>query len=238
MDEQFDKDTEQGGINFEIDAEAAPIEPAPEKKFNLGREIFEWIYTITIALVIAFLIKGFVFDVVRVDGPSMKPTLQHNDRLIITKLGYKPQQGDIIILDSSYKNRMEYYDNLEMKSGKEMNWLTKAFAYPSLPSNLKRRFYVKRIIGLPGQTIDIQDGKVLVDGKVLDEPYVSSETIITDHTVSYPVTVEEDCVFVMGDNRNNSKDSRSSELGQVPVKAIMGKSQIRIFPFDSIGFTR
>lgn len=79
---------------------------------------------------------------------------------------------------------------------------------------------------------------MLVDGKILEEPYISVETAITDHTISYPVTVDEDCVFVMGDNRNNSKDSRSSELGQVPIKAIMGKSQIRIFPFNSIGFTK
>ena len=238
MGEKFDKETEQSTINFETEAEASSFDSVPEKKFNLGKEIFEWIYTIAIALVIAFLIKGFVFDVVKVDGPSMKPTLQHNDRLIITKLGYKPQQGDIIILDSSYKNRTNYFDNLELKSGKDMNWLTKAFTYPSLPSNLKRRFYVKRIIALPGQTVDIQNGKVLVDGKILDEPYIDVETAITDHTVSYPVTVDEDCVFVMGDNRSNSKDSRSSELGQVPIKAIMGKSQVRIFPFHSIGFTK
>ena len=83
-------------------AEEAEAEKKPDKKMNsVGKEIFEWFYTIAIALVIAFAIKAFLFDVVRVDGSSMFPTLENNDRLIVTKLGYEPKQGDIIILDSS-----------------------------------------------------------------------------------------------------------------------------------------
>ena len=70
------------------------------------------VYTLAIAIVIAMLIKGFIFDIVRVDGSSMFPTLVDNDRLIVTKLGYTPKQGDIIILDSEYKNREEYFDRL------------------------------------------------------------------------------------------------------------------------------
>ena len=74
-----------------------------DKKTSLAREIWEWVYTLAIAIVIAMLIKGFIFDIVRVDGSSMFPTLVDNDRLIVTKLGYTPKQGDIIILDSEYK---------------------------------------------------------------------------------------------------------------------------------------
>ena len=81
--------------------------------FNIWREVWEWIYTIVIALAVVFVIKSYLFDIVRVDGPSMNPTLTHNDRLIITKLGYKPAAGDIIILDSSYKNRTEYFKDYE-----------------------------------------------------------------------------------------------------------------------------
>ena len=84
---------------FKNNAEASGIVKETQDTFNLGREVWEWVYTIAIALVIAFVIKGFIFDIVRVDGPSMYPTLVNNDRLIITKLGYKPKQGDIIILD-------------------------------------------------------------------------------------------------------------------------------------------
>lgn len=210
-----------------------------EKKFNLLKEIWEWVYTLAIAIVIALLIKGFIFDIVKVDGSSMFPTLVNNDRLIVTKLGYKPSQGDIIILDSQYKNREEYYDTLaESKDKDELSFIDKLIAQGSMPSNLDRKYYVKRIIGMPGQTVDIVDGKVYVDGKKLDEPYYDGTTSSIDPTVEYPVTVEEDHVFVMGDNRNHSTDSRASSLGQVPFDAILGKSQIRIWPLSEIGLTK
>lgn len=235
MDEQFEH--EYTAEASPLEEEAAPAEAA-KSGFNLGKEIFEWVYTIAIALVIAFLIKGFVFDVVKVDGQSMYPTLHNNDRLIVTKLGYKPQQGDIIVLDSTYKNRMAYYADLEASTGETYNFFEKLINYNSLPENLKRKYYVKRIIALPGQTVNIVNGKVLVDGAELEEPYYDGITTITDPTVSYPVTVEDDMVFVMGDNRPNSQDSRSSVLGQVPIDAIMGKSQLRILPLSSFGLTR
>ncbi|MCC8159972.1 MAG: signal peptidase I [Oscillospiraceae bacterium] len=209
------------------------------KKFNLAKEIWEWVYTLAIAIVIALLIKGFIFDIVRVDGSSMFPTLVDNDRLIVTKLGYTPEQGDIIILDSEYKNREEYYDELAAEKGKdELSAIDKLFAQSSMPSDLQKKYYVKRIIAMPGQTVDLVDGKVYVDGELLDEPYYDGTTYSIDTTVEYPITVDEDCVFVMGDNRAHSKDSRSSELGQVPFEAILGKSQIRIWPLTDIGVTR
>ncbi len=77
-----------------------------------------------------------------------------------------------------------------------------------------------------------------MDGQPLDEPYCTGVTTKRDSSVEFPQVVEEDCLFVMGDNRENSQDSRSSQLGQVPYEAVMGKSQIRIMPFDKIGFTR
>lgn len=203
------------------------------------KEVWEWVYTLAIAILIAFLIKGFLFDIVKVDGSSMVPTLTHNDRLLISKLGYSPEQGDIIILDSTYKARESYYDKIAEEEGKdELGIISKTIKYFSLPKNLKHRYYVKRIIALPGQTVDIKDGKVLVDGVELDEPYINTMTNKTDMSVSYPVTVEEDMVFVMGDNRGNSEDSRSSRLGQVPFDAIVGKSQFRFFPFNEMGVTK
>ncbi|MCI8403459.1 MAG: signal peptidase I [Clostridia bacterium] len=208
-------------------------------KKSIAKEIWEWVYTLAIAIIIAMLIKGFLFDIVRVDGSSMFPTLVNNDRLIVTKLGYKPAQGDIIILDSEYKNREEFYDKLAVSKDKdELSVIDKALVQSKLPSNLKKKYYVKRIIAMPGQTVDLVDGKVYVDGTPLDEPYYDGVTSSIDPTVEYPVTVDDDCVFVMGDNRNHSKDSRSSELGQVPFGAILGKSQIRIWPFNDIGATK
>lgn len=214
---------------------ASPI----KKKKSVGREIFEWAYSIIIAIIIAFLIKGFLFDIVRVDGPSMSPTLTHNDRLIITKLGYKPEAGDIIILDSNYSDREEYYDAVAQTEGKEelssFRKFTESF---SLPKSLSKIYYVKRIIATEGQTVDLIDGKVYVDGKELDEPYYSGETYSIDSTVVYPFTVSEGCVFVMGDNRGNSLDSRASKLGEVNKNAILGKAQIRIWPLNNLGKTK
>lgn len=212
---------------------------AKKKQVNIGKEIWEWFYTLAIAIVIALLIKGFIFDIVRVDGSSMFPTLVNNDRLIVTKLGYTPQQGDIIILDSEYKNREEYYDKLAVSEDKdELSWIDKLLAQRSMPDSLKKKYYVKRVIAMEGQTVDLVDGKVYVDGTLLDEPYYDGTTSSIDPTVEYPITVDEGCVFVMGDNRPNSKDSRSSELGTVPVEAILGKSQIRIWPLNAIGLTK
>lgn len=210
-----------------------------EKKNSVGREIFEWVYTIVIAIVIAFVIKSFLFDVVRVDGSSMFPTLENNDRLIVTKLGYEPHQGDIVILDSTYKNREAYFDSLALEDGKdELSAVGKFLASRNMPKSLKKRYYVKRIIALPGQTVDLIDGKVYIDGEQLDEPYYEGITQSIDASVKYPITVDEDMVFVMGDNRPHSKDSRSSELGQVPYDALLGKSRIRIWPLTALGLTK
>lgn len=203
------------------------------------KEIWEWIYTIAIAIVIAMLIKTFLFDIVKVDGSSMFPTLEHQDRLIITKLGYTPEAGDIIILDSTYNDRNDYYESLAEEKGKdELNAFEKFVNYFSLPKQYKHRYYVKRIIATPGQTIDLKDGKVYVDGKLLQEEYYDGKTYSTSSLVKYPVTVDENSVFVMGDNRGHSQDSRDPSLGQVPYDAIVGKSQIRIFPFNKLGKTK
>lgn len=203
------------------------------------KEIWEWAYTIALAVLIALVIKAFLFDIVKVDGQSMETTLQHGDRLIVTKLGYKPEQGDIIILDSTYKSREAHFDEVAKAEGKnELGFISKKIKYFSLPESLKSRYYVKRVIALPGQTVDIRDGRVYVDGEVLEEEYYNGETYPLGSGIEYPLTVAEDTVFVMGDNRGNSTDSRSTHLGLVPYEAVLGKAQIRFFPLNKIGLTR
>lgn len=209
-------------------------------EFNLAREIWEWVYTLAIAIVIAFAIKTFLFDIVRVDGSSMYPTLENNDRLIVTKLGYSPEQGDIVILDSAYKKREAYYSQLADEQGKDkLSFIDKLLEKRNLPDALDKVYYVKRVIAMPNQTVDItDDGKVLVDGVELKEEYANGLTASIDSTVDYPLTVDEDSVFVMGDNRMHSKDSRASDLGCVPIDALLGKSQIRIWPLNKISTTK
>ena len=200
-----------------------------KNNFNLKKEIFEWFYTILIAVLIALIIKTFLFDFVVVDGPSMYPTLKNGDRLIVTKLNYEPERQDIIVLDSTYKNRERYYEDMKIESD-----IKKFFSYISLPAGLKKRFYVKRIIGMPGDTVDLIGNKVYVNGEELLEEYYPDYTFAYDPLIKFPYTVSEGHVFVMGDNRPESKDSRSSQLGEVPIDAIMGKCSLRIWPLNTI----
>ena len=221
--------------------EQQPQEEVKEtsKKNIVLKEIFEWIYSIVIAVVLAFIIKGFLFDVVKVDGLSMYPTLNHGERLIVTKIGYEPKQGDIVILDSTYDRREMYFDSLAQEKGKEeLSDFEEFFKGFTLPDDVKKIYYVKRVIATEGQTVDLREGKVYVDGQELDEPYYKGETHSIDSSVEYPVVVEEDHVFVMGDNRGHSLDSRSSQLGQVDEEAVLGKASFRIFPFNKIGITK
>jgi signal peptidase I len=185
--------------NKDIIPETEKIVEEVAKK-SIGKEILEWIFSIVIAIVIALIIRQFIFTVVKVDGASMQPTLQHNDRLIVWRLGYKPDNGDIIVLHQEGK----------------------------LP-------YIKRIIAVEGQTVDINfvTHKVYVDGVELDENYIKEPTMRSGD-VQFPVTVDEGCVFVLGDNRNDSRDSRFSDVGMVKREDILGKTILRFFPFSEI----
>lgn len=184
------------------DSEKEVIAPEnkPEEK-SMGREILEWIVTILAAFAIAMLIKSFIFTIALVDGESMMPTLNNGDRLVVWRLGYQPQRGDIIVLQQAGKKP-----------------------------------YIKRIIAVEGDTVDIDFNlhTVKVNGEILDENYIL-EPIARSGDMIFPLTVDKDCVFVLGDNRNNSTDSRFSSVGQVMDEDIMGKATIRLFPFTDFG---
>ena len=178
-------------------------EPAKEP-FNLKKELWEWAKAIFFAAVIVFIVFHFIIQVVTVKGSSMEPTLENQDRLVISNLFYTPETGDIVVLSD--------------KTG-----LDEAL--------------IKRIIALPGQTVDInENGEVLVDGKVLSEPYIA-ELIDEGHrgNMDYPLTVPEGTVFVMGDNRNHSTGSRFLEVGFVEEGEILGRVIFRLLPLDKIG---
>lgn len=237
LSEVLDMNEEKNPEITEVTESVTENTPKSKAK-SIGREIFEWAYSIVIAVIIAFLIKGFLFDLVRVDGPSMSPTLMDNDRLIVTKLG-DAEVGDIVILDSNYELREAYYDTVAQNKGKdELNAFEKFIESFSLPQSLKKVYYVKRVIATEGQTVDLIDGEVYVDNKKLDEPYYEGKTYPTDSAVNYPFTVSEDSVFVMGDNRGNSLDSRATKLGDVDEDAIFGVSKFRIWPLNSLGTTK
>lgn len=173
---------------------------ADKKESSLGSEIKDWVISIAIAVVLALFIRHFVVELYLVDGPSMRPTLQNQERLVVNKFIYNlhdPERGDILV-----------------------------FQYPKDPS----RDFIKRVIAIPGDTIEIKDGHIYVNGELKNEPYILSTT-----RGDYPLaTVPEGHIFVMGDNRNNSEDSRFADVGMVPFDLIKGKAILIFWPLDKL----
>ena len=202
----------------------------PEKK-RAVEEIFDWLEILSSALITVILLFTFVFRLVTVQGPSMEYTLHggealygsaQKDNLIISRFGINPKQGDIVVIQ--------------------------------VPNPIYDTPIIKRVIATEGQTVDIDFDTwvITVDGKPLDEPYVNYEytTDMTGNQVlrpmaqediflnSLPITVEPGKIFVMGDNRNHSSDSRSSTIGQVDVRDVVGRVMIRVFPFNKFGIVK
>ena len=192
--------------NLNTTPENTPEDGKTKKKKSAKREALEWVQAILIAVVIALVVRGFFMTVVRVDGQSMMDTLHHNERLIVWKFGYEPKRDDIVI----------FHPRCNPKS-----------------------YYVKRVIALEGQTVyvDYDENAVYVDGEKLDEPYIRQADAdpLEVKSLETEWTVPEGCVFVMGDNRNNSSDSRNSDVGFVTKESIMGKVLIRFWPLNKIG---
>ncbi len=170
--------------------------------------LMEWFDSIIFALILV-MVFNLGFRIVNVNGPSMAPTLATNDRLIITNICYQPKVGDIIV---------------------------------SVQDNERHEPVIKRIIALEGQTVDInyESGIVYVDGQPTDDSYTAQPGFLEKPFSNYkpmemPCVVPEGCVFVMGDNRNNSLDSRSRSIGMIDQRYILGKAVYRIFPFERMG---
>lgn len=172
------------------------------------------------AVFIVLLVFTFLFRIATVDGSSMEPTLSENDRLVVTNLGYQAETGDIVIIDSN--DAYLFSDELQTELVKS--------------SGLGKRI-VKRIIACEGQTIDIdfKMGTVYIDGVQIYESYIADLTTMDEGAFEYPLTVPEGYVFVMGDNRLRSKDSRHPEIGLVNAEDIAGQVILRISPFERFG---
>lgn len=164
----------------------------------------DWLISIVIAIVIAFLIKTFIFEPTRIEGSSMNMTLQTEDRVIVDKIGMKfseVKRGDVIV--------MEYDADHD---------------------------YIKRIIGLPGETIQIIDGKTYINGELFDEPYTYGE--YTDTINGFEWRLGEDEYFVMGDNRQPGGSTDSRVFGPITLDRIQGVARFRFWPLDNIGLIK
>ena len=172
-----------------------------EKQTAKGRDLYEWVQSLVGSVLIVVAIFTFVIRMMGVDGHSMLNTLQHGDRLLVV-------------------NSLLYHD---YKYG-DIVILRKDGVFDDDP-------IVKRVIAVEGQTVDIDftEGIVYVDGEVLEEDYIREPTYTAEGT-EFPLTVPEGSIFVMGDNRNGSSDSRDYRLGTVDTRYVIGKAAFLLFP--------
>ena len=242
---------EEAGMNISIDA--ASISQYDEcdneadstdgkKKYDLWKEVREWAFAIISAIIVVMLIKTFIFDCVYVSGKSMQSTLMDGDRLVLIKMGYHPQKGDIVVLDSNYEKREIYIQNKKENYGNDFSgfeeFTLRYFPWEQSTYGIEPYHYVKRVIATEGDVIDIDDitNTVYVNGTAIDEPYLDEGTLTKrKNEISFPYTVEKGHVFVMGDNRENSRDSRYASLTTVPVEAVEGKAVFRFWPLNALG---
>lgn len=180
-----------------------------EEKTSFKQDLYYWTQALIVVLVGLILVCTLAGRVIRVVGSSMVPTLHENDLLLLWSVGYTPQRGDVVVL------RKESF-----------------MSYP----------VVKRVIATGGEhvTVDYTTGTVSVDGVALDEPYINELMVDTGspNMTVLDVTVPEGSVYVMGDNRNHSSDSRHRDLGTVDERYVLGKALCRIFPLTAFGAVR
>ena len=188
-------------------------EETGKEKFDWKKELREWFVAILIAVVLALIVRNFIFTLVKVDGKSMEPSLHHADRLYVNRLFYEAEKGDVVIF---------------------------------VPKSDPKRPYVKRVIATEGDTvyIDPQTGDVYVNSVLLDEPYIMEKSTRIgsyiyrlaesgNYSMENPIVIQPGYIFAMGDNRNNSKDSR--DIGQVSEEEIIGGAVFRFWPLNKVG---
>lgn len=203
------------------------------------KDIIEWIVCIIIALIIAIAFRYYVGTPTIVQQPSMVPTLQPNQRLWLNRWGRTtkkmPLRGDIITFEAPSELELTLEDIAQSAVARyenEPKSLWKKFSYYVLEVN--KTSYIKRVIGLPGDHIEIKDGKVYLNEEELKESYIPSG-VVTDngHGNCTNITVPDNCVFAMGDNRAQSSDCR--RFGCIPLDKIESKVWIRIWPLNLFG---
>jgi len=199
---EFDRDELEGAQGEDKLLEMREDE-SPRKRGlspRVKKEIREWIVSLAVALIVFFIVRTFIFTVIRVDGDSMLETLRNGDRMIVTIIDRKifgVGHGDVIIC--RYPNRTQYF--------------------------------VKRVVGLGGDTIEVRGGTTYRNGEALDEPYITNRA-------NYdfgPYEVPEGMVFVLGDNRANSHDSHSRDVGPLEDDQIIGIARWIMWPLSDIG---
>lgn len=192
---------------IELDIVDLDKEKVEEKEFSWVREIISTAVYLLAVVAVTFLFVQFVGQRTHVNGDSMNVTLEDGDNLIVDKLSYRFSEP-------------ERYDII-------------VFPY----QYQEKTYYIKRIIGMPGETVQIIDGMVYIDGEMLDESY-GKEVMQYSGVAGDPIELGDDEYFVLGDNRNNSSDSRDPSVGNIKEDQIIGKAFIRIWPLNKFGILK
>ncbi len=215
-----------------VDVETAPT-PEPHVSPEAGgrsqwRFVGSLPFLVIVALVAAILIKSFLIQAFFIPSESMEPTLMHGDRVLVNKVAYtggNVGRRDVIVFVNPNSEQPQDRGLV----GGFLHWLGEGIGVAQ-PEN---EDYIKRVVGLPGETLEIRDETVMINGKPFAEPYLTAEAKTCNREFG-PVTVPEDSLFVMGDNRCNSADSRYG-LGFVPQGSVVGRAFVIIWPPSSIG---
>ena len=172
------------------------------------REIGGWILYILIIIALTYFIITYVGQRTRVSGSSMETTLSDGDNLIVDKLSYR------------------------FRDPKRYDIIVFPYKYE------ENTYYIKRIIGLPGETVQVAGGYVYINGELLTSDIYGAELMEVPGIAAEPITLGEDEYFVLGDNRNHSSDSRDPSVGILKRDDLMGRAWVRIYPFDKVGVIR
>ncbi len=209
-----------------------------EKKLKI-KDILEWVYCIVIAVVLALMVRYFIGTPTIVQQTSMYPTLKPGQRLILNRTiritKATPKRGDIVTFEAPSRRSISAAE-VDMnypvaEYNHNINNIFSKFRYYIL--ELGKESYIKRVIGLPGEHIKIENGKVYINGEELKESYLGS-TVVTEATGAFSdLTVPEGYIFVMGDNRSGSDDSR--RFGCIPLEKLESIVWIRFWPFNLFG---
>lgn len=207
LEEIIDLDEIEDLEEIDLDIIDLDKEKVEEKEFSWKREIIGTAIYLLGVIAVTLLCVQYVGQRTYVNGDSMNATLEDGDNLMVDKLSYR------------FKDP-ERYDII-------------VFPY----QYQEKTYYIKRIIGMPGETVQIIDGMIYVDGEILAETY-GTEVMKYAGVAGEPITLGEDEYFVLGDNRNNSSDSRDPSVGNIKEDQIVGKAFIRIWPFNKFGILK
>jgi signal peptidase I len=205
-------------------AESSP----PTRERSVNRELLELPILAAIAIVVAVLIKSFIAQAFFIPSTSMVPQLKVNDRVVVSKLSYRlhpPRRGDIVVFDAPPQEQTTRTSsrNVVVRIIKD--------AAEAIGIVQVRTEFIKRVVGLPGETVEGKNGHVYINGRYLDEPYLPPGVLTTDFG---PVPIPHGYLWVMGDNRDNSRDSRV--FGPIPRSKVVGRTIWRVWPPGHLSF--